>query len=462
MVQVKNINVAMAKAKIPKKNGCNNCILCAVLSIVIGWMVFVIYAWKNGYVDVAGWRKQHEPTVKLVAPIAKVSNSESEPIKIPIQITIDKKENAKPIISKSIAAVTNSAAALSTTGSTHVIFSTDCEPFQDWQSIVVFHSARTVGQVGPITRIASGCSDEKKVELTALYKKLYPEYHVHFTPDFKKDEKTGQKYHFYNKPYGLQHWLQYADPPIPDHTIIVLIDPDMIFIRPITTQISGLDNILYNKRDVKMLPDKIERGRPVGQLYGLGAPWARDFHKKFNRSHICGEGSPCLEERENIAENHYAVGPPYIVEKKDMWRIAQTWTEFVPRVFEGYPYLLAEMYAYSMAAAHEKLPHLQLEQYMVSNTDVEPGEGWRFVDQMDDVCVPPDEHGIFYPGKLVPTIMHYCQFYRAADLGFQKRRVPKDIFSCASPMLQDIPDKLGYTNYMIRNNKVGHLFIMNV
>ncbi len=40
-----------------------------------------------------------------------------------------------------------------------------------------------------------------------------------------------------------------------------------------------------------------------------------------------------------------------------------------PRVYEGYPYLLAEMYAYSMAAAHEKLPHLQLWNYMVSNVD---------------------------------------------------------------------------------------------
>ena len=32
----------------------------------------------------------------------------------------------------------------------------------------------------------------------------------------------------------------------------------------------------------------------------------------------------------------------------------------------GYPFLLAEMYAYSMAAAHENLPHLQTEHHMVS------------------------------------------------------------------------------------------------
>lgn len=74
----------------------------------------------------------------------------------------------------------------------HVIFSTDCGTFQDWQSLVLFHSASLVGQKGPITRIASGCDDVKKKALTQLYKKLYPMHRVHFTPDFKKDEKSQQ------------------------------------------------------------------------------------------------------------------------------------------------------------------------------------------------------------------------------------------------------------------------------
>ena len=73
----------------------------------------------------------------------------------------------------------------------HVIFSTDCTPYQDYQTIVLFHSAMVVGQKGPVTRIASGCDEKKKKELTELYHKLYPQYHVHYTPDFKKDDKTG-------------------------------------------------------------------------------------------------------------------------------------------------------------------------------------------------------------------------------------------------------------------------------
>jgi hypothetical protein len=74
-----------------------------------------------------------------------------------------------------------------------VIFSTDCSPYQDWQSIVLFHSATVVKQRGKITRIASGCDDTKAASLHALYRKLFPYYGIHFTPDFKRDEKTNKK-----------------------------------------------------------------------------------------------------------------------------------------------------------------------------------------------------------------------------------------------------------------------------
>lgn len=63
----------------------------------------------------------------------------------------------------------------------HVVFSTDCNPFQDWQSLLLFHSASVVGQEGYITRIASGCNEEKKKFLKKLYSSLYSSFSVHFT-----------------------------------------------------------------------------------------------------------------------------------------------------------------------------------------------------------------------------------------------------------------------------------------
>eukprot|EP00605_Chrysophyceae_sp_TOSAG23-4_P000807 GSChrysophyteH1.ASY1.ANO1.897.1 assembled CDS len=340
----------------------------------------------------------------------------------------------------------------------HIVFSTDCTPYQDWQTLTLFHSAKVVGQKGPITRIASGCDDKKKQELTELYEKLWGDrgyrYRAHFTPDFKKDEKTKKKYDFYNKPWGVKHWLEHAEPAVPNDIVVALLDPDMLLLRPITTEVASQTNAIWNKFLPKdELIEKVSKGRPVAQLYGLGAPWVNDDHKKFNRRKTCGEGSPCLQAKNPWAERHFSVGPPYLVHKEDMVRISSTWTKFVPRVYEGYPHLLAEMYAYSMAAAHENLPHLQGEHYMVSNTDVYPGEGWKWVDQLEDSCVAPGEDGIYFPGQNLPTVMHFCQFFRAGDYGFQKRRVPKNIFSCDSPMMSELPADLYLSEYQIKQDE---------
>lgn len=137
------------------------------------------------------------------------------------------------------------------------------------------------------------------------------------------------------------------------------------------------------------------------------------------------------------------------------------------RVYEKYPYLLAEMYAYSMAAAHEDLPHLQLWNYMVSNVD-SGDEGWQWVDQMDEVCVPPKD-GIYYPGLPVPNVVHYCQTFTVGDVGFMKRRVPHDLFTCDHPMLLDLPQSLGKQEYVKKDSdrslervRSVHIFFFSV
>jgi hypothetical protein len=343
----------------------------------------------------------------------------------------------------------------------HTVFSTDCSPFQDWQTLLVFHSAKAAGQQGPITRIASGCDDAKKEALRALYGKLHPEYHVHFTPDFKLDKRTGKKYDFYNKPYGLLHWLENADPPIKSGTVIGLIDPDMIFLRPLTARVKGDPQVLYTPPvTAEHLFDYAGKGRPVAQQYGLGAPWTKKENIKLNRTAICGLGSPCMKvPDERTGAMQYSVGPPYILERDDFLRLAKTWVEYVPRVYETYPHLLAEMYAYSLGAAHEELPHLRLDHYMVSNIHASD-EGWPWIDALPNSCVAPVK-GIFFPGKKLPTFVHYCQFYRAKEIGFQKRRVYNNIFSCEREMLLDLPEELSSSDYLIRDGKVGFVKIFS-
>jgi len=153
----------------------------------------------------------------------------------------------------------------------------------------------------------------------------------------------------------------------------------------------------------------------------------------------------------SFSRQHFAVGPPYLAHRSDMARIVDSWTTFVPKVFAGYPHLIAEMYAYSMAAAHEQLPHLQLDSYMLSNV-LSPTEGWAHVDALPEVCVPPKQ-GIYYEGDSVPTLLHNCKTYGAGGFRLSKRWVPEGIFSCNHPMFLEPPFDLGHSTYAMENNK---------
>jgi hypothetical protein len=310
-------------------------LICLSWFLILAWVIFLVFCWQSGMI--------HEPNVPIVKDVLNKS-------KVVLRGTLD-----HLIVPIEHLPVGSSAIKqnLWSQSDIHVIFSTDCTPYQDWQTLLLFHSAVAIGQKGPITRIASGCDDLKKLELRSLYKKLYPFYYVHFTPDFKKDEKSKRSCEyrvrmifllslicliisddFYNKPWGLKHWLENADPPVPDDVVIALLDPDMIFVRPLTTKMRGQPNNVYNKRLYETendIMEKIVEGKPAAQMYGLGAPWTDDYHKKFNRTHVCGAGSPCLKPERAFGEQHYSVGPPYVVHKRDMVKIASSWTKFVPR-----------------------------------------------------------------------------------------------------------------------------------
>ena len=103
-------------------------------------------------------------------------------------------------------------------------------------------------------------------------------------------------------------------------------------------------------------------------------------------------------------------------------KLAPSWVEFVPRVYEEYPYLLAEMYAYCMAAAHNNLRHVKLDHMMLSLPGA-GGEGWPFIDPIptEKIChrgMP----GTWWDGPL-PVFLHFCQNYRVGEWMFPKRKV---------------------------------------
>lgn len=130
----------------------------------------------------------------------------------------------------------------------------------------------------------------------------------------------------------------------------------------------------------------------------------------------------------------------------DWLRLAPVWSEFAPKVYAQYPNLLAEMYAYCMAAAHLQLQHVRVNHLMLSNVAVARDEGWALVDSLPlDLACPADANAGFDPpiitpwGRtryILPVFLHFCQNYRLGDWMFAKRRVPHGIISdCAHDLL---------------------------
>jgi peptidyl serine alpha-galactosyltransferase len=339
----------------------------------------------------------------------------------------------------------------------HVVFSTGCSLYQDWQSYVFFYNAVLSNQPGTITRIVSGCanSDEESKMKAIFDEEIYPmepsgRLKIHFTPDYSK-LKNGKSFVYFNKPFGMKHWLEnalgYPSRPINDDAIIILVDPDQLIMRPFT-------NNNFSNTEWKFLnPDEaprssIHHGQPMGQLYGFGLQWKN----QVNMTQLGFPNSPVDRLSYREAQAGYILGPPYVATAQDMYTIVNQWTIFAHGVHDQYPFLLAEMYAYCLAAAHRELPHQTASSFMISDIAAGRGEGWSYIDQIPNEKVCDD-----FDIDDVPNVLHYCQRYGMGDYFFGKRKLPRNFLSCDSPLLaeppKDILTKYNYANFPGNNRK---------
>eukprot|EP00612_Vaucheria_litorea_P006340 CAMPEP_0171471968 /NCGR_PEP_ID=MMETSP0946-20130122/1012_1 /TAXON_ID=109269 /ORGANISM="Vaucheria litorea, Strain CCMP2940" /LENGTH=481 /DNA_ID=CAMNT_0012001543 /DNA_START=87 /DNA_END=1529 /DNA_ORIENTATION=- len=326
----------------------------------------------------------------------------------------------------------------------HVLFSTDCSEYQNWQSLLLFYSAGKANHKGPITRLASGCTDDEVAALQKIVQLLPPHHSVHFTPDFSIDKNTGKRYPYYNKPRALKHFLSESMPPV-EETVIALLDPDMIFMRPLRPLMGLEDSFEF-----------VKEGFPAGQRYGLNQGWAKwddlpDIVKN--------PSSPALNISINDSYEHYLVGPPYLAHTRDMKNIAEKWVEFVEDAYKGHPSILSEMYAFCIAAAHLRLPHKVLNEIMISDS-ISEKEGWDLIKKIDDkdICDVIDTPLIGPVSNSLPVVMHYCQRYAIGIYFFGKRRKElQNIFSCDSPYLEEPPSHVGELRVKVLSGKVEDL-----
>lgn len=333
----------------------------------------------------------------------------------------------------------------------YMAFSTSCSPFQNWQGLAFFHFAKKVNQPGNVTRIVSGCTPAQADALRKIHAEkiapLSPNFHMHVTPDYGVKDNTK----YWNKPHGILDWLK-NDLGFPDNAakhnddIIIVVDPDMMLLRPITHVFDDVPAgwIAEDKSN------KVIHGLPFAQAYGFGNAWLRSL--KGNISYVVGPDSPANDVTLEEAENYFPAGPPYLATGKDMYNIATHWVKFLPRLHELFPFFMAEMHAYSAAAAHLKLRHQLAKGFMLSDVGAMHREAFGFLENKENVtrqnaCLAP------IPTRELPFVMHFCQRYAVGRWFFSKYKLREDFFDCEAPLMKEPPLNVGeiYDWYIFPN-----------
>lgn len=231
----------------------------------------------------------------------------------------------------------------------HTVFSTECTPYFDWQTVGLMHSFHLSGQPGNITRLLS-CTDKDLKQYKGH--DLAP---THYVPSMSEHPLTGDWYPAINKPAAVVHWLNHAKI---DADYIVILDADMIMRGPITPW-----------------EFKAARGRPVSTPY----------------EYLIGCDNELARLHTRHPEACDKVGGVIIMHIEDLRKFAYLWllkTEEVradkdhySKNFTGDIYetgWISEMYGYSFGAAELQLRHLISKDILIYPGYIpEPGVNYK-------------------------------------------------------------------------------------
>jgi hypothetical protein len=219
----------------------------------------------------------------------------------------------------------------------------------------------------------------------------------------------------------------------------------MLLLRPFVNDFSSYPEDLWTSSVRSQSGEritKVSQGHIIAQQYGFGNAWLRSASK--NLTHVVGPDSPVHNISMDEANRFHAGGPPYVLTGRDMYRVTKQWSSFLPHLFDVSPQFMAEMYGYSLAAAHLNIPQQLAYGMMISDIPSEQ-EGFYFLKDAppEAICDAEARKSL----ANVPHVLHFCHRYAIGEHFISKHVIPDLITSCDTPLVKLPPKEITFTNY---------------
>ncbi|CAK0908264.1 unnamed protein product [Prorocentrum cordatum] len=308
----------------------------------------------------------------------------------------------------------------------HVVFTVDCRPFNLWQSELLFFSALSAGQPGPLTAIVSGCDESMRDHLQERHRALAwpPRFTQYFVEAFNDATSI-----WLSKPHGFYQWYSKAGP---SRDVLALVDPDFVFLRPLTAK---LDTAAAPRDWAGPVPTRVQKGFVVGQRYENLRPQLDSTLYHFNfEGHNMSEDEflswVCSGDKDGETGcrgltlyefgTFHGSGVPYIAHRDDWDWLAPDWNSINARLHKYAPkgYYI-DMWSWSLVTAHRGRRQFIQENLMLSSA-VASFEDWQAVEALRvDACYTDVEEILSFlipgrspqqalPGHQAPNFLHYC------------------------------------------------------
>lgn len=210
----------------------------------------------------------------------------------------------------------------------YTVFSTNDNPYMQWQSDLLEYSWKRVGQEGELIRLVA--TDKPQNLPTQKHARCVA------TQLWDVHPETGDAYPIYNKPASLLEWVFRERP----EGTVLLLDPDCIFRKPVERRVAP--------------------GFPASQA------WVNFSTQNPGAKNPFGIGAAFSFLADHCLKTDIRIDPvmiPTLVHTRDLRKICARWLELCGIIRDKYrnaagvPIWEADMYAYLAACAEYDLQH---------------------------------------------------------------------------------------------------------